>query len=152
MENNFQKQIRALGRLLLSFGILVTLIVGGMLYLKSHPNLLRPKVAYEKIEEKEHAFVELDSITIADSGFVNDLGVSQVIQNCTQCHSAQLVTQNRMSREGWKATIIWMQETQNLWNLGQNEERILSYLSKNYAPNRKGRRENLTDIEWYVLE
>ena len=123
-----------------------------MLYLKSHPNLLRPKVAYEKIEEKEHAFVELDSITIADSGFVNDLGVSQVIQNCTQCHSAQLVTQNRMSREGWKATIIWMQETQNLWNLGQNEERILSYLSKNYAPNRKGRRENLTDIEWYVLE
>jgi hypothetical protein len=56
-----------------------------------------------------------------------------------------------MSREGWKATIVWMQETQNLWDLGANEELILNYLSKNYAPTDKGRRQNLEITEWYEL-
>ena len=68
------------------------------------------------------------------------------------CHSALLVTQNRMSRESWEATIRWMQQTQNLWDLGKNEEIILNYLATYYAPEKKGRRQNLQDIEWYVLE
>ncbi len=76
----------------------------------------------------------------------------QVVNNCTSCHSAKLVTQNRMSKEQWSATIRWMQETQNLWDLGQNEEAILSYLATNYAPKKGGRRQNLSDVEWYDLE
>ena len=84
--------------------------------------------------------------------FVLDEGVEIVINNCTGCHSSKLVTQNRASREGWKATIQWMQKTQNLWELGDNEEIILDYLSKHYAPEEKGRRANLDSIEWYVLE
>ena len=95
--------------------------------------------------------MELDATTISRSGFVNDKGVSQVIQNCTQCHSSKLVTQNRMSKEGWESTITWMQETQNLWDLGGKQEIIVTYLTKNYGPVSKGRRENLTNIEWYEL-
>ena len=45
-----------------------------------------------------------------------------------------------------------MQETQNLWDLGENEDLITSYLAKNYGPEEKGRRHVLTNIEWYDLE
>ena len=45
-----------------------------------------------------------------------------------------------------------MQETQNLWDLGKNEDIIVKYLATYYAPEKKGRRQNLTNIEWYVLE
>tara|TARA_R110000868_G_scaffold143770_1_gene362285 strand:- start:54 stop:530 length:477 start_codon:yes stop_codon:yes gene_type:complete len=86
------------------------------------------------------------------TGFIEGDGLDLVIQNCTSCHSAKLVTQNRMSKEKWLATIRWMQESQNLWNLGVNEEPILNYLSTYYAPDSIGRRANLTNVEWYELK
>ncbi|CAN0574547.1 unnamed protein product, partial [Ectocarpus sp. 12 AP-2014] len=42
--------------------------------------------------------------------------------------------------------------TQNLWDLGKNEAIIINYLVSNYPPKELGRRENLGEIEWYVLE
>lgn len=86
------------------------------------------------------------------TGFVVDEGMKETITNCTSCHSAKLVTQNRMSKEGWINTIRWMQETQNLWNLGPNEEIITNYLAKHYAPTETGRRRALSGIKWYRLE
>jgi len=86
------------------------------------------------------------------TGFVDDKGLMETINNCTNCHSSKLVIQNRMSKERWVATIRWMQKTQNLWDLGGNEAIIVNYLAKNYAPTKKGRRENLTDVDWYELE
>lgn len=85
------------------------------------------------------------------TGFINDKGLEQVVISCTPCHSSKLVTQNRANKEGWIAVIRWMQETQNLWDLGANEEIIVNYLAKNYAPNKKGRRDILKNIEWYNL-
>jgi len=151
MNRDFQNQIKSLGRLLITFGLLLTLLIGGILYLKKNPDILKPKTTYKDITEEINP-TELDSVAIAKSGFVQDLGVSQVIQNCTQCHSAQLVTQNRLSQEGWESTITWMQETQNLWDLGKNREKIVTYLAKNYGPKDKGRRQNLTNVEWYELK
>lgn len=75
-----------------------------------------------------------------------------VVNNCTNCHSAKLVTQNRMNAERWITTIKWMQETQNLWDLGSNQEIIVNYLATNYPPLKKGRRMTLTDIDWYELK
>lgn len=86
------------------------------------------------------------------TGLVAGEGLNMVIANCTGCHSSQLITQNRATREGWIRVIRWMQETQNLWELGENEEVIVSYLTKYYAPEGKGRRAPLTDIEWYELK
>ena len=57
-----------------------------------------------------------------------------------------------MSKERWNATIRWMQETQNLWDLGDNQEIIVNYLVTNYPVEDKGRRASLTNIEWYELE
>lgn len=88
------------------------------------------------------------------TGMVVAPGFEIVRGNCTACHSAKLVTQNRATREGWEQMIRWMQETQGLWDLGNNEPIILDYLAANYAPEKVGRRANLTveAIEWYELE
>lgn len=92
-----------------------------------------------------------DSIDQA-TGLVVDDALPIVVGNCTACHSAQLITQNRATREGWKSMIVWMQQTQNLWDLGENESVILDYLAEHYAPEQVGRRKNLENIEWYDLE
>ncbi|MFB9052163.1 monoheme cytochrome C [Formosa undariae] len=86
------------------------------------------------------------------TGFIEAAGMMETIQNCTNCHSSKLVIQNRMNKVRWKSTIEWMQATQNLWDLGPNEDIIIDYLVTNYPPNKKGRRAILTDIEWYTLE
>jgi hypothetical protein len=57
-----------------------------------------------------------------------------------------------MNRQGWKETIVWMQETQKLWDLGESESKILDYLAKNYAPKKAGRRKNLVINEWYEID
>ena len=86
------------------------------------------------------------------TGLVYAKGFAIVNGTCTACHSAKLVTQNRATRQGWSEMIDWMQETQGLWDLGENEKEILDYLSTYYAPERKGRRANLEAIEWYDLD
>jgi hypothetical protein len=96
----------------------------------------------EKIEGGVHAA----------TGLIADEGLNAVIAHCTGCHSSKLIIQNRATREGWISVIRWMQETQNLWDLGENEEVIVSYLTKNYAPEGQGRRAPLLDIDWYELK
>ncbi|UJH92817.1 monoheme cytochrome C [Antarcticibacterium sp. 1MA-6-2] len=87
------------------------------------------------------------------SGLVDDEGLYVVIGSCTSCHSSALILQNRYSREGWHERIEWMQETQGLWDLGENEDIILDYLASNYAPEEpRGRRKPLKDIQWYELK
>jgi len=87
-----------------------------------------------------------------ETGFIVDDNWEIVRATCTACHSAKLVTQNHADREGWTKMIRWMQKTQELWDLGDNEPLILDYLAKNYAPQKKGRRARLTNIEWYDLK
>ena len=89
-----------------------------------------------------------------ETGFIVDEGREVVKTNCTACHNSKIILQNQFSKEGWKELIVWMQETQGLWQLGDNEEIILNYLSKNYAPTKKGRRVPLEvkEEDWYILE
>lgn len=105
-----------------------------------------------KLEEEASSLVEsnigIDTLT----GLALDPHFELVRAKCISCHSAKLITQNRATREGWKGMLDWMYETQNLQDLGEDEEPILDYLAKHYAPVNKGRRANLEDVEWYVLE
>lgn len=86
------------------------------------------------------------------SGLIVDRDLTLVLTNCTVCHSGRLIAQNRATREGWKEMIVWMQKTQNLWELGENEDRILDYLEKHYSPIATGRRANLVVENWYKLD
>lgn len=88
-----------------------------------------------------------------ETGLIAGNGLELVKANCTACHSSALILQNRFNREGWHSKIVWMQETQGLWDLGGNEAIILDYLAENYAPEEShGRRIPLTGIDWYELK
>ena len=68
------------------------------------------------------------------SGLIIAEGWQLVRANCTSCHSAQLVTNQRGNRQTWTSIIRWMQETQGLWQFTPAvEETILTYLSENYG-------------------
>ena len=61
--------------------------------------------------------------------------------NCTSCHSAKLVTQQRGSAQQWLTMIHWMQKKQNLWAFDPDtEDRIITYLAENYPPSDAQRR------------
>jgi hypothetical protein len=59
------------------------------------------------------------------TGFVMAPNYELLVAHCTGCHSAKLVLQYRGSRTDWLNKIRWMQEKQNLWNLGEAEPLIL---------------------------
>jgi len=86
------------------------------------------------------------------TGLIAKDGYQTVVSNCTACHSAKLVMQNRMNEARWNSTIKWMQETQNLWDLGDNQKIIVDYLVKNYPIEKVGRRHALNNINWYDLK
>jgi len=83
------------------------------------------------------------------SGLVVDTGFEQVRAQCAACHSLKLVQQNRADRDGWLQMIRWMQETQGLWPLGDNEPLIVDYLAKHYGPVGSGRRKPLPPQDWH---
>jgi hypothetical protein len=61
--------------------------------------------------------------------------------NCTACHSARLITQQRGTAQQWLTMIRWMQKKQNLWVFDPDtESRIITYLADNYPPSDAQRR------------
>ena len=93
-----------------------------------------------------------DELVLDKSGLIIDKDLPVVLTNCTGCHSGKLIGQNRATREGWEEMIVWMQATQNLHDLGENELIILDYLEKYYGPKESGRRKQLMITDWYKLE
>lgn len=153
-EEIYGAQVEKLYRLLMLFFVLFVMVSGGLMYYMYNPDMLDFNSNEDTIAV---APVEVDEDLIENgihvrTGLIDADGLMTVVNNCTNCHSAKLVTQNRMTAERWDATIKWMQETQNLWDLGGNQEIIVNYLVTNYPPIAKGRRMILTDINWYELE
>jgi len=123
-------------------------------------NAFHPKYTKEELKEmtsartaaRSTAYDKVENGIHLQTGMVYDENFNLVRATCTSCHSAKLITQNRADRSGWKQMILWMQESQGLPDLGSAESKILDYLAKHYAPQKTGRRENLKNVEWYVLE
>jgi hypothetical protein len=155
-HDKFKSQIKSIYRLLATLMVLFGITVLAIVYLISDPTLsfFKEPVPVEEyvVVPSEDDFDKIENGIHVRTGFIDAEGLMTVVNNCTNCHSAQLVIQNRMNEERWKATIQWMQETQNLWDLGKNEDIIVNYLVTNYPPQKKGRREILSNISWYDLK
>ncbi len=154
-EAQFRQQVKTIYRFLVVVFTIAGIIAVAGIYLITDPTLSAFKkqetdAAYAIVTEDDEDRIE-NGIHVR-TGLIDAEGLMTVVNNCTNCHSAKLVTQNRMNEERWIATIRWMQETQNLWDLGDNEHIIINYLVTNYPSNKKGRREILTHIEWYDLQ
>ncbi len=153
-EEVFRIQVKKVYQLLILVLIMFAITGGGLLYYLNNPGVFDSN---SKTETLLAVSIEEDEDRIANgvhvrTGLVDAEGLMLVVNNCTNCHSSKLVTQNRMSADRWNATIEWMQETQNLWDLGGNQEIIVNYLVTNYPPQKKGRRMALINIDWYELE
>lgn len=151
-QDNFTEGVQQLYRLLRSLMLLFSAVVLLVIIVLANPRLLRQapeNMTVAQVEEMEDTYdAVIDGIHVR-TGLKDGEGLMTVVNNCTNCHSAKIITQNRMNRERWAATIRWMQETQNLWDLGQNEDIIIDYLVANYPIEQIGRRKPLTEIEWY---
>ncbi len=152
---DIRKLMTAISALGLMMVFLVISVIGLILMVQYQPEILAGWFADSKEEvvaqEDVPVDVEWTSEKLEEVGLVEGEGLQLVLANCTNCHSAKLVTQNRFTREGWIQVIRWMQETQGFWDLGPNEDPIVDYLSTHFAPEAKGRRKPL-EVEWYSLE
>ncbi|MCH7402786.1 cytochrome C [Belliella kenyensis] len=137
--------------------LVLSMIVGTML-IQQHPEWLlalkenhSSKNSTSNQQENEpNEEVEWTPEALEEVGLVEGEGLQLVLTHCTNCHSAKLITQNRFTKEGWIQVIRWMQSTQGLWELGDAEAEIVTYLSKHFAPEARGRRAPL-EVEWYDL-
>ena len=103
------------------------------------------------VAEMEEVNVSTKDTDVA-TGLYLDPNLKHVQAHCTGCHSAKLITMNRFTREGWKEKIVWMQQTQKLWDLGDAEPLVLDYLAKYYAPEERPLRRQPLDVKtWYEL-
>ena len=58
-------------------------------------------------------------------------GIKLVLENCTVCHSTDIILLNHMSRKNWKKTITLMQQERGMARLKKQDQKIiLDYLSK----------------------
>lgn len=155
--DELEKQTRRAYSFVIVIIVMVIMVSLGAIYLYNDPDLSYFKSS--KIEpESVDAPLDVDEYNKVENGIhvrtglIDAPGLMATVNNCTTCHSAKLVIQNRMNKERWISTIRWMQKTQNLWDLGDNEDVIVNYLVTNYPPTQKGRRAVLTDIKWYKLK
>lgn len=88
-------------------------------------------------------------LILSQSAFADNLieapGVNLVRGHCSACHSLDLVMSQRGDRQYWSDLILWMQRTQNLWQIPKpQQDEILDYLAEHYAESDWGRRPNLS--------
>lgn len=156
MKNQNRKQKKKPLKLII-LGLVTILVVAIVLFFYfENPEESDAIILDDNLNNKEIVGVNdpnaiIDSVHVR-TGLIEAEGLMTVVNNCTTCHSAKLVTQNRMGKAQWNATIRWMQEEQGLWELGDNQEVIVNYLVTNYPVLEKGRRQALTNIDWYNLE
>lgn len=156
-KEDFPNLITKIYNLMLLVVTLVILAGGLLVYYAIDPNFSAfqlppaPLVATNNVSVEDEPNIIKNGIHVR-TGLVEAEGLMTVVNNCTSCHSAKIILQNSMNAERWNATIKWMQETQNLGDLGSNQEVIVNYLVTNYPPKTVGRREILTNIEWYELK
>ncbi|PZX50601.1 hypothetical protein [Algoriphagus chordae] len=138
--------------------VLVVLLVGLVLAIVFQPEISALQSADateagESVASQEEPLDQLVDGKDVATGLIAGEGLELVKASCTACHSSALILQNRFTREGWHSKIVWMQETQGLWDLGDNESKILDYLAEHYAPEEAhGRRAPLSNIDWYELK
>ena len=87
----------------------------------------------------------VDPVLIEDS----DGNWKLVRAHCTSCHSSQILKNLRLSTTAWQDVIKRMQEDEGLWDLGDDEPKIVVYLATYFGPapatsQRRGRRAPLT--------
>ena len=79
------------------------------------------------------------------TGLIIADGWELVNAHCGACHSHRLVITQRGDADFWRSLIRWMQRTQNLWQIPEEQEtKLIGYLAANYNETDWGRRPPLS--------
>ena len=74
--------------------------------------------------------VTIDSVT----SLVNDVGLEDVKENCTVCHTGRFIVMNGGDKKFWYYKIRLMEKGFGLWKIKPDaKQRIINYLSKYYS-------------------
>lgn len=87
-------------------------------------------------EEPQKAEIDTASGLIVDQ----DQAWQHVRDHCTSCHSSQTLTQQKLSKKKWLDVIRRMQKDEGLWDLGDSEDKVVTYLAKYYGEDSKSER------------
>lgn len=69
------------------------------------------------------------------SGLPEGPGQLETFGNCTGCHSAMIITQQRFDRRTWDEVLDWMVESQGMWVMPpETRETVLEYLVTHFGP------------------
>ena len=69
----------------------------------------------------------------AEENLPDGAGREEVEIYCAACHSLKIVVQQRLSRDAWDETLVWMVEEQAMDPLSQDERRlVLDYLATHF--------------------
>ena len=132
--------------------VVVFILVGGsyaLFFKKNQVAYVEQSANDTDWEEEDY---EIENGREIGTGLLVDKNWTLIKRHCTQCHTTKIITQNRASREGWASMILWMQETQNLWDLGEDLEGVLDYLARNYGVADEGFSSEMIIQEWYEIE
>lgn len=69
----------------------------------------------------------------AEDALPGGAGREEVEIYCAACHSLKIVVQQRLSRDAWDETLVWMVEEQAMDPLSEDERRlVLDYLATHF--------------------
>ena len=69
----------------------------------------------------------------AEEALPDGAGREEVEIYCAACHSLKIVVQQRLSRDAWDETLVWMVEEQAMDPLSEEERRlVLDYLATHF--------------------
>lgn len=81
-------------------------------------------------DHAEDQLILIDPVLVEDSA-----GTWKLVRaHCTSCHSSQIFKNLRLSSTAWQDVIKRMQEEEGLWDLGDDEPKIVEYLATYFGP------------------
>lgn len=91
-------------------------------------------------------FVFSSQLAFSFEGFPELENKDLVLRKCIVCHSPELVSQQRMTKEVWDETLSWMEKKHSLvFNTKDERKKILAYLAEAFKP------EGLEDLHFIGL-
>ena len=68
------------------------------------------------------------------TGLIDDVGMQDVKENCTVCHTGRFIVVNGGDKKFWTYKVRLMQKGYGLWKLNPKaKKRLIKYLAKHYS-------------------
>lgn len=107
-----------------------TLVIASPCMWSRTPFIVLICIALIATSDQAEQTILIDPVLIEDSA-----GKWKLVRaHCTSCHSSQIFKNIRLSNAAWQDVIKRMQDEEGLWDLGDDEPKIVEYLATYFGP------------------